>query len=572
MNREAILLHLRNCGFEANLTDDGNKLTVRETIGEQVVVLRHTFPIEMWRMPQFSLVESTKFGSLAHVLPMDQGQDGSICVNDSDLLSVNFAVPAVVYEESIDRHLALLRRLILDPDWNRSELIREFRSHWDIFCNRRGSDRRLYFVSDSISNSSFQVKQPIRNQTRGIPSHFVGLSDDLENRKECAVLLRSLNWNDRQLKGKALVLQLNDLEPAPTNLESLGDWYLRCLERLQQKSANELRRVKKRHKKEYWLVFGASNGFHRVWFAIHLVSQSKKSLPTSKSEIDGWKLRPVPVHGLDPDSVVPRGGGNLSLATKSVLLVGCGSVGSELAHRLASTGLGEITLSDPESFSEENLYRHTLGITDIDWSKSLCLTSDLQQEFPWVVARDQSRRLEEFTDITELNRFDLIIVAIGSPTVERKFHDFATRNSVSTPIMNVWLEPYGIGGHTTLTLPAAKGCLLCAYVDSVELSRGLSSNLNFLEPNQDITQNRGGCGDLFIPYSAIASNYTATMSADLATRFLLGDIASSSKVSWKGDASTAQSLGLKTTYRYTNFRESLEVLPLFHPECDVCGS
>ena len=44
-----------------------------------------------------------------------------------------------------------------------------------------------------------------------------------------------------------------------------------------------------------------------------------------------------------------------------------------------------------------------------------------------------------------------------------------------------------------------------------------------------------------------------------------------SKVSWKGDARMAQERGLELTYRYSQFNDTLKVLPLFHPECDVCG-
>ena len=61
-------------------------------------------------------------------------------------------------------------------------------------------------------------------------------------------------------------------------------------------------------------------------------------------------------------SLIPRGGGSMDLTDKSVLLVGCGSVGSEVALRLTSAGVGRLTVSDPDRLSEENLYRHTLSV------------------------------------------------------------------------------------------------------------------------------------------------------------------------------------------------------------------
>ena len=44
-----------------------------------------------------------------------------------------------------------------------------------------------------------------------------------------------------------------------------------------------------------------------------------------------------------------------------------------------------------------------------------------------------------------LNTFDLIIIAIGSPTQERIFHDYCIKNSVETAVINTWVEGYGIG-------------------------------------------------------------------------------------------------------------------------------
>ena len=373
------------------------------------------------------------------------------------------------------------------------------------------------------------------------------------------------------MAGKTLVLNLQKLEPAPTEPENLAAWYQQCVENLESGSAKQLGRLRRHRSKEYWLVFTVLTDTGRLWFAIQFLCKVKKNIPITVTECQGWTMKAVPVRGLDRDSIVPRSGGRMSLTDKSVLLVGCGSVGSELAHRLASTGLGELTLSDPEMFTQDNLYRHTLSIMDIGLSKSFCLAVDLRRKYPWIRAKKDTRPLENFTDLVELNHYDLIVVAIGSPTIERQFHEFVTNQSICTPVMNVWLEAHGIGGHATLALPSSKGCLLCAYVDVKELTRGLASNLNFLAPNQDFTVSHGGCGNLFLPYSAIASNHTATMAADLASRYLLGGIDTSSKVSWKGNAREARELGFELTYRYGRFVDNLNVLALHHPECDVCG-
>ncbi len=137
-----------------------------------------------------------------------------------------------------------------------------------------------------------------------------------------------------------------------------------------------------------------------------------------------------------------------------------------------------------------------------------------------------------------------------------------------------WTNPqegYGIGGHAILAMPGSKGCWHCAYVDLNALTRGLTSNLNFLKPGQGVMRNLGGCGTQFLPYSGIAASCTATMAADLSVRFLAGEVMTSSKVSWKGGDAEAMRASREVTWRYRYFGESLRILPLHDENCDLCG-
>ena len=179
--------------------------------------------------------------------------------------------------------------------------------------------------------------------------------------------------------------------------------------------------------------------------------------------------------------------------------------------------------------------------------------------------------MEGLRDPAVLQAFDLVLIAIGSPTVERVFAGFCRREELDVAVMNCWLEGYGIGGHAILAVPGEKGCWHCAYVDPKEFTRGLTSNLNFLKPGQVVLRRHGGCGTQFLPYSGIAASSTAAMAADLAVRFLADDVTTSSKVSWKGDHAEAMHPSVELTWRFRHFDESLRILPLQDPNCDLCG-
>ncbi|WP_318351667.1 hypothetical protein [Klebsiella pneumoniae] len=42
-------------------------------------------------------------------------------------------------------------------------------------------------------------------------------------------------------------------------------------------------------------------------------------------------------------------------------------------------------------------------------------------------------------------KYDLIIIAIGAPTQERLFHDYLIKEKINVPVINTWVEGYGIG-------------------------------------------------------------------------------------------------------------------------------
>ena len=500
MNHEEIVSYLIKVGYRANLSKEGDEFTVDFSAGGRQVTLTHKFPDQIVRLPALQLVDAPTFGTLAHVVPNKATGRGEVCVQDPDSISVNYEVPPLAYEESLRRHINLVRRLIEDPDWNQQELIREFHSNWDILCSKDDTAISFLFTaSDSGTSSPLQVRKPDGQSKLGIRGNYFALAREQASNKEFEAIRTSARWNARQAIGKALLVSLRHLEPAPDQPSELADWYLNALNHLVDEDQIAFARFRKHTGKDFWLLFQAATLSGTTSFAIRFRNKKEAKLPTSKAECQGWTFEPYSVRSLNRDALLPRGGGSIGLSTKSVLLIGCGSVGSEIAHQLASAGVGNLTIADPEYFHEHNLYRHTLAIGDIDSLKSWSVAKDLRLKHPWIVVTPSKESLADWTRQQALERFDLVVIAIGSPTEERVFHDCIQRTGVRTPVMNTWVEAYGVGGHATLDLPLSKGCFRCAYVDPDTLTRGLASNLNFLEPNQDVTVTHAGCGNQFLP-------------------------------------------------------------------------
>ena len=571
MNREHIRSCLQEAGYDAELTASPSTLTLAFDVGERRIALVHAFPDDLLRTPKFRLADGYD-GKLAHVGVERNGEPGEVCIGDPESTAVNTDRPERVYLETVQQHVELLTRLIEDPEYNRAEQLREFEAHWEILCRNpaAGGLNELFVAWDGHKVHGLQVKQPRASSGADLRTTHIALA----NAQQPAAVCGTADWERRQIVGKALGVPLSGLEPAPATREELLPWYFHAVGRADPSGRHECRRLRKKSSRDYWLVFSAPIPDGKTMFAIHWHSRSASPLPSSEAEADAgrWTATPYRVRSLSRESLVPRGGGSLDLRRKSVLLVGCGSVGSELALRLTSAGVGCLTVSDPERFSEENLYRHVLSVQDIGRLKTVGLAGEVALRHPWAEVTSWRKGLEELRDDPAvLQRFDLVVIAIGSPTVERVFAEYCRQEALGVPVMNSWLEGYGIGGHAILAMPGVKGCWHCAYVDPKTLTRGLTSNLNFLKPGQPVIRNHGGCGTQFLPYSGIAASSTATMAADLAVRFLAGDVATSSKVSWKGGDAEAMRARVEVTRRYRHFGESLRILPLHDANCDFCG-
>ena len=573
MNPEEITGHLASLGHEARLSCDHKQVEVSCIVGGRKALLVHQFPSELIAVPKFDLVEAKKFGVLAHVVPDKETGLGAICVANADSISVNTDCPPIAYAASLKRHVDLIDELLRNPELNTQELLREFHSNWDLLCQEVGtSQSHIYFATDDACAVDVEIKQPQRNAHSGLCRNYFGLTTSLIRDANLEAVRRYARWSSRTVIGKAAYLNLEELSPAPRTSSELWQWYETGIDNLDDGSRKMLERLKKQPSKMFWLVFSASIPGGITWFALQFKATTKGRLPIYRTEGNDWQVVPYPVRSLSRESLVPRGGGLTQLKDRSVLLVGCGAVGSELAQRLTASGVGRLTVSDPDIFVEANLYRHMLSIAHLGQLKCNALAENLRLKHPWVKVDCWNKRLEELREADVLGAFDLILIAIGSPTIERIFHDYCRVEKVACPVLSCWVEAYGVGGHAILDVPTSKGCWRCAYVDPETCDPGLASNLNFLAPNQDLDKTHEGCGFQYLPFCATDASYTASMAADLAVRFMNNEINTSSMMSWKGSADKATKGEFELTFRYRNFSDSLTLLPLFNSECDVCGS
>ncbi len=240
-----------------------------------------------------------------------------------------------------------------------------------------------------------------------------------------------------------------------------------------------------------------------------------------------------------------RGGALAAMATKHVVVFGCGSVGSEVADALASSGIGRLTLVDPDYMSEDNVFRHALGRDRIGWFKARALRDELLGKYPGLTVEDSNTDAIDWLSEESIGGVDGVVVALGLPTLERDIASRLRSMAKSRAVVYTWLEPLDIGGHSLLFESRGVGCLHCVYRTD-EGEDALAPQTAFLEPGQAVTRNLTGCASIFVPYGAIQSRRTALMAAEQMLMALMGTTVPGYSF-WVGDGIEARKQGLRTT-------------------------
>ena len=222
----------------------------------------------------------------------------------------------------------------------------------------------------------------------------------------------------------------------------------------------------------------------------------------------GW------IHGRDQDRA-----GHRTLSGSNVVLVGAGSLGSQVACRLAQAGVGRLIIIDPESLEPSNVGRHALGIESINKSKAHSLADLLSIKYPhgnfkgWVgrwqdVFRDQPRIFEEA---------DLVVSCTGEITDDLAWD--AMHQSGKTgdaPTLYGWLGTQGSTGHA-LALRSGGPAFSCVFdLDGVIKL----PDTEFEEGDQRRAE--PACGTEFQPYGPLATGQVELLVSRTAIDILMG--------------------------------------------------
>jgi len=201
-----------------------------------------------------------------------------------------------------------------------------------------------------------------------------------------------------------------------------------------------------------------------------------------------------------------------------VVCVGVGSLGAAVALHLARSGIGHLTLIDPDTLSSANLGRHVLGADDLGRLKAVALKERICKDLPTVDVHAKTTFAEvvmsESPDIFQ--RADLVVVTTADWESEVALW---TAKSEGTPwrLLQAWSEPHALVGHALLA-PAGAYDARDLFNESGEFRH------KYTNWSQGGVIPLPACGEAFIPGSGSGMTTIASMVSQVALRSLAASI------------------------------------------------
>lgn len=231
-----------------------------------------------------------------------------------------------------------------------------------------------------------------------------------------------------------------------------------------------------------------------------------------------WKIERLQGTRADFAHALRRNGGNIGpISDKKVALIGCGAIGSFLAHALAQNGAGagagKLFLIDHDRLSGMNIVRHLLGQPSVGAFKSKACAEMLQKNFPELnVAYSIDEVGVTEAEPNSLQDFDVIIDATGEQHVSEWINLVRLSGKPIEELPDVfhcWIEGHGAAVRSFQNRAPQFACFRCLSTD-LETTKGRYWVLND-NANRDTVQ---PCGEApYTPYGPSAPMAAAALNA-----------------------------------------------------------
>lgn len=476
-----------------NLNDIGIKVTceeekfiVRGKIDLTEVELRCELPKAFpYVFPKIFLSKKTEqeLSVLPHI-----NNDLSLCLFDDTTDIPNFKNPIRLIEASIRKaHLVLTQGIHKE---NEKDFFDEFNAYW-------AKDANMTFFSDiEFGDKMLHLK------------FYIGRKGNYISCNAEACIRIAANYNDGGNKDA-----VNDCIYIPLKTTCYKD------DICTQRNIADIMRSKSDYYQEYSHFLGSRSAkkslviFSQPFENKRIVSAF---LHGKIQDVEGFRRGRAPLglvmkgatglHNIDHVNIVDisqkrlfsRGGIGEDVFDRKIGIIGCGSLGSNLAELLVGCGCNKFAFYDNQILTTENIARHVCGFSDVGLNKVDALSEKLSHHNPNVISERHSCDIHSIlgSNIEMLNDNDYLILTVANAPIEYRCVKSYMNGHIKKPLVIMWVEPYAIAGHALI---------LNKPQDVYE--ELFSAELTFLKSvvchSDKYFKREAGCQSTYMPYSGL---------------------------------------------------------------------
>ena len=201
------------------------------------------------------------------------------------------------------------------------------------------------------------------------------------------------------------------------------------------------------------------------------------------------------------------------LGSKSIALIGCGTIGGYLSELLVRNGAGLgakcLHLYDRDVIKPHNFSRHTLSVSDFGSNKASALAKKLKNSTH--LAKNISGFDSNFS-ISEgmLSKYDIVIDATGRPPVSKRLAFIVRQMSAKRPTI-VYVFNDGNGRAAKVFVDESLSCYGCMTIDKSIHQDHMDMRFKDLDSSKE---KKVSCGNTYTVYDAGVSQISAAMALE----------------------------------------------------------
>lgn len=203
------------------------------------------------------------------------------------------------------------------------------------------------------------------------------------------------------------------------------------------------------------------------------------------------------------------------LADQKVLLIGAGSLGSQVAMQLIHSGVTDLTIIDPDTLSDTNLGRHVLSADYLGCNKAIGMKHHLEKAIPTVRVRAVPTYFHRALIDKDIRLMEFSCIVSTSADWASEYHLWLFKSECTHfSVVQGWAEPHALAGHSL-------GCPAGITGDARHLfDRNGGFLKRFTEWPDNGVVNLPACGAGFIAGNAVNIQTIAAMITRMALNYM----------------------------------------------------